>query len=131
MDITCPRIALGSTMNQKNHLNEGCNMKRTIIAALLFTGFLSQAHAGLVQVNNRVACYLAMDSINRQLMESDNKVTSEIHKYLEGELQRYGVDEESINENTIALDNELPRAYQQAAFADKCVTFYRKPSNRQ
>ena len=47
MDITCPRIALGSTMNQKNHLNEGCNMKRTIIAALLFTGFLSQAHAGL------------------------------------------------------------------------------------
>jgi hypothetical protein len=48
-------------------------MKRTIIAALLFTGFLSQAHAGLVQVNNRVACYLAMDSINRQLMESDKK----------------------------------------------------------
>ncbi|WP_269435898.1 MULTISPECIES: hypothetical protein [Enterobacteriaceae] len=39
-------------------------MKRTIMAALLFTGFLSQAHAGLVQVNNRVACYLAMDSIN-------------------------------------------------------------------
>lgn len=131
MDITCPRIALGSAMNQKNHLNEGCKMKRMIIAALLFTAFLSQAHAGLVQVNNRVACYLAMDSINRQLMESDKKVTAEIYKYLEGELQRYGVDEESINENTIALDNELPRAYQQAAFADKCVTFYRKPSNRQ
>lgn len=48
-------------------------MKRTIMAALLFTGFLSQANAGLVQVNNRVACYLAMDSINRQLMESDKK----------------------------------------------------------
>jgi hypothetical protein len=48
-------------------------MKRMIIAALLFTGFLSQAHAGLVQVNNRVACYLAMDNINRQLMESDKK----------------------------------------------------------
>lgn len=106
-------------------------MKRMIIAALLFTGFLSQAHAGLVQVNNRVACYLAMDSINRQLMETDKKVTAEIYKYLEGELQRYGVDEESINENTTALDNELPRAYQQAAFADKCVTLYRKSSNRQ
>ena len=106
-------------------------MKRTIMAALLFTGFLSQANAGLVQVNNRVACYLAMDSINRQLMESDKKVTAERYKYLEGELQRYGVDEDSINENTIALENELPRAYQQAAFADKCVTFYRKPSNRQ
>ncbi|MEG4651944.1 hypothetical protein [Enterobacter cloacae] len=64
-------------------------------------------------------------------MESDKKVTTLIHKYLEGELQHYGVDEESINENTIALENELPWAYQQAAFADKCVTFYRKPSNRQ
>ena len=131
MDITCPRIALGSAMNQINHLNLGYKMKRKIIATLLFIGFLSQAHAGLVQVNNRVACYLAMDSTNRQLMQSDKKVTAEIHKYLEGELQRYGVDEESINENTIALENELPRAYQQAAFADKCVTFYRKPSNRQ
>ncbi|MDP8748637.1 hypothetical protein QZQ38_09305 [Serratia marcescens] len=106
-------------------------MKRKIIATLLFTGCLSQAHAGLVQVNNRVACYLAMDNTNKQLMQSDKMVAAEIYEYLGGELQRYGVDKESINENTIALENDLPRAYQQAAFADKCVAFYRKPSNRQ
>ncbi|HDT6030533.1 TPA: hypothetical protein QHD00_005344 [Enterobacter cloacae subsp. cloacae] len=105
-------------------------MKRKIIVAMLFTGFLSQAHAGLVQVNNRVACYLVMDNTNRQLMQSDKKLTAEIYEYLVGELQRYGVDEESINENTIALENDLPRAYQQAAFADKCVAFYQTPSNR-
>ena len=28
------------------------------------------------------------------------------------------------------LENELPRAYQKAAFADKCVSYYSKPANR-
>ncbi|MEX7608712.1 hypothetical protein [Enterobacter asburiae] len=55
-------------------------MKRKIIVAMLFTGFLSQAHAGLVQVNNRVACYLVMDNTNRQLMQSDKKLTAEIYE---------------------------------------------------
>ncbi|MBZ0059926.1 MULTISPECIES: hypothetical protein [Enterobacteriaceae] len=90
---------------------------------------LASAHAGLVQVENRVSCYLALDG-NEGLMESSGSDIAFTKSWLHNELARHGVDQESINENSDALENELPRAYQQAAFADKCVIYYSKPANR-
>lgn len=90
---------------------------------------LASSHAGLIQVENRVSCYLALDGIEN-LMESSGRDISFTRNYLHNELARHGVDQESINENSAAMDNELPRAYQQAAFADKCVSYYSIPANR-
>ena len=88
---------------------------------------LASAHAGLVQVENRVSCYLALDG-NEGLMKSSGIAFTK--SWLHNELARHDVDQESITENTSALENELPRAYQQAAFADKCVTYYSNAANR-
>ncbi|MDN4360189.1 hypothetical protein OA801_20890 [Citrobacter portucalensis] len=90
---------------------------------------LVSAHAGLVQVENRVSCNLALDG-NEVLMKSSGSDIAFTKSWLHNELARHGVDQESINENFNALENELPRAYQQAAFADKCVSYYSKPANR-
>jgi|GEM_PF-1071005 len=90
---------------------------------------LVSAHAGLVQVENRVSCYLALKG-NETLMESSGRDIAFTKSWLHNGLARHGVDQESINENFTALENELPRAYQQAAFADKCVSYYSKPDNR-
>lgn len=90
---------------------------------------LVSAHAGLVKVENRVSCYLALDG-NEGLMKSSGSDIAFTKSWLHNELARNGVDQESINENSDALENELPRAYQKAAFADKCVSYYSKPANR-
>lgn len=90
---------------------------------------LVSAHAGLVQVENRVSCYLALKG-NEGLMKSSGSDIAFTKSWLHNELARHGVDQESINENVYELENELTRAYQQAAFADKCVSYYSKPANR-
>ena len=98
----------------------------TIFTALLISLIpLVSAHAGLVQVENRVSCYLALKG-NETLMESSGRDIA----FTKSWLHNHGVDQESINENSYALENELPRAYQKAAFADKCVSYYSKPANR-
>lgn len=90
---------------------------------------LVSAHAGLVQVENRVSCYLALKG-NETLMESSGRDIAFTKSWLHNELARHGVDQESINENSDALESELPRAYQKAAFADKCVSYYSSSANR-
>ena len=102
----------------------------TIFTALLISLIpLVSAHAGLVQVENRVSCYLALDG-NEGLMKSSGSDIAFTKSWLHNELARHGVDQESINENSDALENELPRAYQKAAFADKCVNYYSTSANR-
>ncbi|KYJ79633.1 hypothetical protein AT292_09640 [Enterobacter cloacae] len=68
---------------------------------------LVSAHAGLVQVENRVSCYLALDG-NEGLMKSSGSDIAFTKSWLHNELARHGVDQESINENSYALENELP-----------------------
>ena len=63
-------------------------------------------------------------------MKSSGSDIAFTKSWLHNELARNGVDQESINENSDALEFELPRAYQKAAFADKCVSYYSNAANR-
>lgn len=82
-------------------------MNKIFIALFISLIPLVSAHAGLVQVENRVSCYLALKG-NETLMESSGRDIAFTKSWLHNELARHGVDQNPLMKTSLRWKMNCP-----------------------